>query len=272
MPFAITNIEPRTDATVSVKFAGLLLLRPNGTTCEVGVNRFTTTHEFQVTLVVQKPNRPPTLIRLTTGPLTAPFKISADPVPLAGFSVFQTDSDPFNRSSSTNNELDYRWALNLRGKHPDADYNPGAYPPVIINSGVLYTSTLTREGLEPQLNKPPDQDLLNRVAADLAVAIDLPCTGKVILDWSELGEAQHLELPRENDPEGTKYTISLMNDPPLTSIIEHEELKLYYKVLQVPTAVAGVAAPIAENERWRLDVPDQSRTDEIPCLPITFNP
>jgi hypothetical protein len=268
MPFAITNIEPRTDAKVSVKFAGLLLLRPNGSTCEVGVNRFTTTHEFQVTLVIQKPNRPPTLIRLTTGPLTAPFNISADPVPLAGFSVFERE--PFDRSSSSH-ELDYRWALNLRDKHPDADYNEGAYPPVILNAGVLYTSTLTREGLEPQLNKPPEQDLLNRVAADLAVAIDLPCNGKVNLDWSELGAPQHLELPRENDPEGTIYTISLMNDPPLTSIVEHEELKLYYKVLQVPTATAGVA-PIAENERWRLDVPDQSRTDEIPCLPIVFNP
>lgn len=272
MSFITTNVEPSTNPSVTVKFAGLMLLKsPTGNTCEVGVHRFSAFHTFQAMLVVNKPDKPLTLIRLISGPLTAPLSIDVLPAPPAGFLAFARD--PFNRADSlTSHQFDYRWAFNARSVHPGADFNNGARPIATLNAGILYASNLTLEDLTPELHpKPPATGAvtsLHRVAADLAVAIDLPAEGGsvVMLSWHELGVPQTLELPRDTDPDGTTYTISLMNDPPISDPFFHDELDLYYKVLEV----GGL--PIQPSQRFELRIPYPSKTDEIPCLPITLDP
>jgi hypothetical protein len=272
MPFATTNIPPSTSplAKVTVKIAGLLLLRPKGNECEIGVHRLSPIHLFQAILVVQKPGLPPTLIRLLTGPLTGPFSIMVDPAPATGFSAFAADS--FDRSGSpTNHDKDYRWAVNLRERHPDATLNDGAFPAVTLNSGVLYTSTLSRTN-QLELRRGTEVEPLYKAAADLAIAIDLPEGSFVKLSWTESGTTQHETLPRASDDPGTTYTISLMNDPPLASPAAHDELDLYYMVLDAGRGAAAGAIPAAD--RWKLVIPENpaGRTDEIPCLPITLHP
>ena len=85
MPFNTTTTHPLTAAAkVTVEFKGLLLLKPDGNNgCEIGIHRFSSTHMFQVILIVRKPERAPTLVRLVTGPLTRPFAINVTPPPPA---------------------------------------------------------------------------------------------------------------------------------------------------------------------------------------------
>src|ERR1700742_1193886 len=98
MPFSTTAIQPATDAKVTVTFAGLMMLKPaNGNSLEIGVHRFSKTHLFQVMLIVNKPSRPPRLIRLMTGPLTSNFEMIVDPVPATGIQVFAPTAN-FDRS------------------------------------------------------------------------------------------------------------------------------------------------------------------------------
>src|SRR5687767_15915900 len=94
MPFNTTSTVPSINSTVTVRFAGLMLLKAGaGNTCEVGVHRLTDSHAFQAMLIVHKPDLPLTVIRLTTGPLTAPFSVDVLPAAGAGFLAFA--QEPF---------------------------------------------------------------------------------------------------------------------------------------------------------------------------------
>lgn len=267
MAFNRTNAVPAVNSTVTVKLTGLLLLKagPNNT-CEIGVHRFSAFHSFLAMLVVNKPNLPLTFIRLTSGPLTAPMSIDLLPAG-AGFQVFA--QDPFDRTSQNTHELDHRWSINMRSKHAAADFDDGARPMVTLNCGTLYTSNLTRPNLNPQLvtatvsATPPEP--LTRFAADLAVAIDIPQNGVLSISWEELGDPENLDLPRDTDPAGTTYTILLMNEPPTSNPLPHDELALYYKVLRQN------GNRIPENQQFRLQVPP-ARADEAPCMPIELDP
>ena len=253
MPFPTIPIQPLTAiANVTVRFAGLMLLKPDGTPnngCEIGIHRFTSDHSFQIILIVRKPQRPPTLIRLVTGALTRPFAINASN-PGTGVQTFAPSPAAFVRNNPSNNELDFRWALDMGAMHAGVDFNDGARPVATLNAGVLYTPTLTRPSLNPQLEQgsPVRITPLHRFAADLAAAINLRVDSTVDLTWDELGDERNFTLPRRFDPPGTTYTISLMNDPPTMGAASHEELSLYYKVLQVGNR------PIAIGDRCRLRV------------------
>jgi hypothetical protein len=254
-----------------VEFAGLLLLRPRANnTCEIGIHRWTATHMFQVMLIVNKPNRPSTLVRLIAGPLTGPLAIGLDPSPTSGdFQAFAPTPPPFvpTPNPSDNIARDYRWAINMYALNPYADYSDGARPVATLSTGVLYTANLTPQDLEPKLIRgilPPIP--LYHISADLAAAIQPPANTNVKLEWSEFGESKSLVLPRRHDPPNTTYTISLINEPPMSSTPEHDELGLYYKVL-----VAN-GAPIPILEHWRLQYAYSERTDEIPCMPVLLEP
>lgn len=269
MPFATTNIVPSTTPKVTVKFAGLLLLKGIAdNVCEIGVHRFSSIHSFQVMLIINRPDRPPIVQRLITGPLTSDLEITVNPRPATGFAAFALD--PFDRTFPNSHELDYRWALNIRelADHADVDYNDGAKPIATLNAGVLYTPTLSLEHLKPELIQGLTTIPLNRVAAELAASIDIT-TENVTIAWNELGDPQTpVVLPRKDiDPDGTTYTILLMNDPPISSPTAHDELDLYYKVLRKP---GGYGVP--NNKKFRLEIPYAQKTDEIPCLPVTLNP
>ncbi|HKO98902.1 MAG TPA: hypothetical protein VJU86_18015 [Pyrinomonadaceae bacterium] len=271
MPFTTTSTQPSINALVTVKFAGLMLLKPGpNDTCTVGVHRWASTHTFQVILVVHKRGRPPSFIRLLTGPLNDDFVIRLNPDHAGDFKAFAATPGTLeaNNDNARDYPLDYRWRLNLKQFHPNADYNEGATPEVKLKTGVLYTSNLTPEDLDPKLVRPdvPLPLPLKYFAADLAVAIQPPATSKVILEWRELGEPQGISLPRERDEEGTTYTVSLMNDPPISYPATHDELALYYKILMV----GGQLIPI--EQRWRMTYAYNERLDEIPCMPGTLEP
>jgi hypothetical protein len=268
MPFTPTTNPPLTNPLVTVEFAGLILLSPGAdNTCDIGIHRWAPTHAFQVMLIVNKPNRPSTLVRLIAGPLTGSLAIRLEPAPTHGdFQVFAATTAPFDRFNPQNNELDYRWTINLRDRHPGADINEGARPIVTLSTGLLYTPNLTARGLDPKLTKGTVSISLNRIAADLAAAIQPPTGGRVKLEWSEFGISHSLTLKRDEDPPGTTYTVSLINDPPIGSPTEHDELDLYYRVL----TLGGV--PIPFPDRWHLEYADDEKTDEIPCMPVTLEP
>jgi len=250
-----------------------MLLKPGvGNICEVGVHRFSPLHTFQAMLIVHKPGLPLTFIRLITGPLTTgPLSVDVFPAPAPGFAAFA--QEPFARNNPQSHLNDHRWALNMQEWHPNADFNDGARPVVLLKSGILYTGNLTRPSLNPELQPAiaggPPTVPLHRFAADLAVAIDIPPqpNAGLLLSWEELGEPQQLMLPRpldvQNHP-GTTYTISLMNDPPMFHPLPHDELALYYKVLRVG------GSPIPQNQQYRIK-DNQGQSDEIPCMPLTLH-
>ena len=270
MSFTTTRDIPATNAGVTVKFAGLMLLKPNENNggCDIGIHRLSETHALQVIVVVSKPDRPPSLIRLVTGTLTQPFAINVTPDPGTGVQVFARGADPFDRTKN-NNELDFRWAINMQQLHQDADFNGGARPVATLNAGTLYTSNLTPVELTPELVNGVTRTPLPRFSADLAAAIDLSNATTVELSWNlDSGERRTLRLPRPNDPPRTTYTVTLLNDPPapITSIFSHDELAHYYEVLEVN------GQPIPGTNQYRISYNGSPTTDEIPCMPVVLNP
>jgi hypothetical protein len=170
----------------------------------------------------------------------------------------------------------------MRKLNPKADFTDNARPGVTLNAGILYSSKLTSPELDPELITPtPDPQRpnsgpqqagaaprkLHKFAADLAVAIEVPAGSNLVIGWQQSGKQKLLNLPRGTDDPGTTYTISLMNDPPSTSItVPHDELGLYYDVLEE----GGAAIPPAR--RFSLKTPQAPATDAIPCMPVTVGP
>lgn len=270
MPFTTTNVPPVLKPLVTVEFAGLLLLKPGGdNTCEIGVHRFARSHIFQLSLIVNRPGQNPSLTRLLSGPLTGEIKIRLHPdSPTGNVLAFAPTADPFIRTpEASNHDNDCRWSLNIKSIHPDASFTDGARPIATLKTGVLYTPNLTRVGLDPKLKRNGSTDMpLFRVAADLAASIVPPPNHSVIVEWTDMGDPAEITLPRGGDPDGTTYTVSLLNDPPSLDPTPHDELADYYKVL----LNNGVFIP--PNQRWALAYTNILRTDEIPCLPTVLNP
>ena len=271
MPFATTTTPPATNAKVTIKFAGLMILKPGADdSCEIGIHRFSSYHSFQVMVVVCKPKRPPTLIRLVSGALTRPLAINVRN-PGRKVQVFTPTAEPFDRNSAANHVLDFRWAINLREMHENVDFNDGARPIATLNSGTLYSPNLI-PAESPDLvqgnGSTGHRIQLHRFAADLAASLKIGAGNTVTLSWDELGEPRSFIMPRRSDPRGTRYTVSLMNDPPISNAEPHDEMRLYYKVLEVGGAAIG------EDRQFRFAAPTISEpsTDEIPCMPVVLNP
>lgn len=281
-PFQPTASPLVVQPKVTIEFAGQMILQPGtadtdvSRTCEIGINRFSKGHMLQVLLTVKTPTEPPTVIPLLTGPLTDDFMIRLGPDahlppnPAArpgDFRVFAPTVDPFDRHAAGNNNHDYRWALNLRHPniHPNATRTNGAEPVVKLRTGTLYSPRLTPVELNPRLERDGSTILLNKVPPELAASIVPPSGTHVLLEWNDMGDRLHRVLPREEDHPDTIYTVSFINDPPANSP-SHEELALYYKVLQA----SGVSIP--QGQRFQLKFDDASGTDRIPCLSVVLNP
>jgi len=218
-------------------------------------------------VIVCKPKRPPTLIRLVSGPLTRPLTIKVDRDPgtsVPGVRVFTPTAGPFDRNSAASHVLDFRWAINLGERHANVDFNDGANPIATLTEGILYTSNLSPEELGPRLVQGEIPTALHRFSADLAAAIRPPHGKSVVVSWDELGEPRTFSVPRRLDPLGTKYTIALLNDPPTSNAEDHDELSLYYKVLQVDGS-------LIQDDQCTLEFTGEPSTDEIPCMPIVLN-
>lgn len=267
MPFTVTHTLPTINSRITIKFAGLVILRPNGgNMCDIGIHHFNTTHLFQAFVIVNKPKLPLTLIRLTNGPLTAPFTIVANPV-VTGFQVFTRDDDPFDPNAAGNDALDYRWAINMRDLNHGIDFNQGAEPIATLNDGILYTSNLSKDGLNPIVVQNGVEHPHRQIAADLSASINLPNGGTVKMTWGETGDEKTFTVPREGfDPPNTTYTIILINDPPAVAPSPHDELAIFYKVLRIN----GDQVP--GDDQCQLIFDSDHKLDEIPCPPVVLNP
>ena len=266
MPFTVTNTSPKINATVTIKFGGLLLLRPkagNANICEIGINKASAIHSFQLMLIVNKPGLPATLLRLASGPLLKDLEISSTAAG-AGFKVFA--KDPFDPTKPGNDPLDHRWAINMQGLNPGSDFNMGAKPIATLNDGTLYTSNLSLPTLKPALVRGTAKIEPISLAADLAASINLAGGEFLNMHWTNAPNPD-LVLPRSAalDPAGTTYTVVLLNDPPITTPSPHDELALYYKVLEVG------GGPIKPADQWQLIYQSHPKSDEIPCLPVVLN-
>lgn len=276
MPFQTTATPPRTNPRVTISFSGLMVLQPgDNNTCEVGIHRFNTSHECRVTLVTRRPNRPPSLLSLLKGPLEAPFSVGYDVDPNPGigdFAVFAPTPEPFVRDAPSNHVLDYRWAVNIKERHPNVDLNAGAQPFVTLKTGILYTPNLTRIGMGPNLinqemlNASQQPIQLHRIASNLAVSIITTGTRKVRLKWRDFGnEIQH-DIPNDNDPVNTTYTVAFTNEPVKINAEAHDEMALYYRILN------DGGAQVADRQQFTLQYTAIGRTDEVPCLALTKSP
>jgi hypothetical protein len=245
-----------------------MLLKPGAdNSCEIGIHRLSDTHSFQAMVIVNKPGRAPSLIRLLTGPLTGQFGINVTPEPSTRVRAFTPTTGSFDRNAR-NDDLDFRWALDMREmQESDVDFNDGARPTATLNTGILYTSTLTNRELNPELVRGSSREPLHRFSADLAAAVDLPDRSRLELSWDEGGEFREYRLPRrvDRDDPRTTYTVVLLNDPPITTAAAHDELAYYYEVLEH----RGVG--IAAGSRYRMSFSSGPTTDEIPCMPVIIN-
>lgn len=281
-PFKPTATPLELLPKVTVEFAGQLILQPGANdtadsrTCEIGINRFSRPHRLQVLLIVKEPGRAATAIPLLEGPLTEDFIIRLGPDPHVppdpnarpgNFEVFAPTADPFNRHSSGNSPNDYRWSVNLRHpdlQHPDVTRARGAEPVVRLRTGTLYSPNLIDTDFNPTLERDNLSISLVTIPPELAASIVLSPEDHVRLEWSDLGVANEQILPRGEDHGDTVYTVLILNEPP-PGTPEHEELSLYYRVLQD----GGI--PVPPHLQWRLTFASGGGTDRIPCLPIVLN-
>jgi hypothetical protein len=284
LPFVPTASPVSLTPKVAIEFSGQMMLQPGANdtaenrTCEIGVNRFSPNHILQVFLTIHKPNRPSRTVPLIKGHLTDDFVIRLgpdahvppDPAARPGdFRVFAPTADPFVRTAAAgNNDLDYRWALNLRDPqiHPTASRASGAEPIVKLRTGTLFAPELTPEGFHPQLEREGSEPIkLFKIAPELVAAIQPPQGSNVLLEWTDMGTPVHRALPRDGDSADTRYTVSFINEPP-ANVPPHEELSLYYKVLK-----AG-GNPIPDAHRFQLTFDSAIGSDLIPCLVVVLNP
>ncbi len=267
MPFNIAPAPPDTAPPITVLLSGLMVVQPGqNNTCEIGIHKFSNEHLFQIILTVNKPNRPAVLVPLFIGPLLSPFEIglATNPEPAPDFNAYSRD--PFDRTLPTSDEFDYRWAISFGTKHPTARPNDGVKPVVTMKTGTLYTPNLSKPALTPRLTRTGSlDDDLKQFASHLAVSITPPPGVKLLLKGLDLGDPLEFLLPRDGDPAGTKYTLALINEPPNLLAPAHDEFGLYYKVFE-----DGSGSAISDSVRFKLEFAGGTRSDEVPCMPVTF--
>lgn len=274
MAFQTTNTQPVTNAPVTLTFSGLIVLKPGeeNNTCEIGVHQFTHDHLFQVMLIANRPGRPPSVTRLLTGPLMTPVSIGlaggGNPQ-AADFKVFALNDLDFDRGAGTNDNggtndsKDFRWAINIKTFHPTAEINGGVQPLITLKTGVLYVPNLSNGTLAPRLvrGEEPHVDL-HQIAEDLAVSIVPPAGTQVEFQWQDLGETRSMTLPPTGGDATITYTVAFINEPANMSAEAHDELSLYYRIVDA----------VPEETRFVLAFNEGAGSDVIPCMPVTKNP
>lgn len=269
MPFEKTENLPA-NPLVTVKFSGLMVFQPGAdNTCDVGVHRLSTSHVFQVLLVISRPNTVPTLIRVLTGPLSSQFVIRLGSAgPSAGdFKVFEKGN--FTHTLQGSDRHDARWAINLQSPDRDIKVNEGGNPGLTLKTGTLFAPSLTPTALKPKFTRPPAAEMeIERFASELAVAIEPPAATRVLLEWTDEGNPQSIALPFGDDDEGgTRYTVYFLNEPPNFNSEPHDEMALYYDILR------RNGEPIHERDQCKLKFEKNViRLDQMPCNPVRLDP
>jgi len=221
MPFP-HNTTDRPDAPlnpgqteVNVTFEGLLVLRaqdtddPQTKVCEIGVANAEIDHTFVIEVSVVGNGR----LWNFGGPPGGPFEIRADDA-ASGVQAFMRDENPFNRSNAANDELDFRWVLDLKHLHPSSAVNDiKIRPSVQLNRGLLYASQVTP--LPPAMEvfrTAGGQSLhsLRRIAFRLGARVVLGMTEKLRIIRNGL-ELYSIPRPPHEVPPGSSYLIKMSN-------------------------------------------------------------
>ncbi|MFL6228576.1 MAG: hypothetical protein ACJ741_07325 [Pyrinomonadaceae bacterium] len=271
MPFKPTP-APLPVSPVCVQFAGQLLISSERVSpCEIAVNHFAPLHELSLNLIVCKPGRPPTIQPLCLNRLEGDFTISVDPpYDVGGVTAYEPTPEPFRRDDPNNDPQDLRWAIDMGKMHaPDrlATNDAGVRPCVTLSDGVLYSiDIINREKMSVELACGSTTTDLVSMAESIGAVIPLEEKRQVVLAWDEPAGRQMVRLPRENDPAGTTYVVTVVNDPPYGTPPD-DELGHYYNVLQ-----RADGSTIPTDQRCQLIVSKKGtgieKTDEIPCMPV----
>ena len=261
---------------VVLSFKGQLLIRPaaDSQSCKISVNYNTsTTHRLDLVFEARRPNNQVDQIATLHDRLEDTFSIEVTTQSQGVYGFVPTTGAIFDRSSASSDRQDLRWAIDLQNprefhnfdlKCDDANVEPG----ILMKDGVFYTFDKSdRATLFVNRNRPGDVLPLPSIGTVIGAIIEPPATGKsVLVKWKEGGHAKSAQLPRGEDPTGTYYSISVVNEPPSgTDDTGHDELDEYYRVL---TKMDG--SPILSNERFKLEMVHLNSFDgdRIPCMSI----
>jgi hypothetical protein len=271
MPFTKTTAPLPTSASVTVKFFGLMFIRPSNDSsfCDIAVLHSSSApnHKLEIELMVEDPAapQPPNPILLHAGPITGkPFTIRVDPQTHAGVFAYKPTPPPFFRDNPGNNELDFQWTIDINELHPDglsvkdAEVHPG----ITMTDGIFYSLKTTEETtVKIILIRGMQKIDLHRIAGSIAAVIPFTGRNQAVLEWCENGLAKTLNLPRSGDPPNTSYSVLVRNLPPPKTPF-HDELASYYNAL---TRFDG--NPIPPELRYTLPISGET-SDEIPCMPV----
>lgn len=298
MPYAedVALLPP--DPVVKIFLQGQLILEPQADkTCDIGVNRSATKHEFSFELRQRMVDPiPDVVIMRILGEIELPdVKIglkapAGDGVTGKGAKRL-IPTEEFERAE-TDDPQDFRWLVDLSSKefhNANVDINGNdTEPSITIMDGIFYTAQRTdpkvvtvhtvqkaedATGAELVITEP-----LNRIASLMGVNIYLPDDGsaKFKLKWTQNGVKETLILDKPTAESGIKhYELRINNDGPFVNPEHadppaHKELREYYKVIdRVGTAEAAFIPfellfekPGSTIELSNLGSPT------IPCMPV----
>jgi hypothetical protein len=280
MPFNTTQVLPPDPPDgpgpdVQIFLHGLLMLSPNqnSTECEVGVHRLTVQHKLSVEVRVKGENPPdPPLLRLAGTLDSAGLTIGIEPGS-RGVSKFVADGE-LNRAATDNN-MDFRWALDLQTLDPDQPkmllQESGISPKIRIKDGIFHSARLTNPAtvdvkLKNQGTGVPTP--LGRVARIIGANIYLQQGENVVLRWFGDGKRQELVIPKKKAADRPAL-IYIDNSPALmpSGKPDHSEFVEYFKVITNATDTSKQFDVVFDDPPGT----NPHGTDRFPCMSVVID-
>ncbi len=258
--------------SLTIVFRGLMVFHPDPARqyFDVGILK-APEHEFRVQVLENSPEG--------VSSFSVPIAQSgsdawslAFPSPTSGVSFYQNGS--FDRKSGVGDEMDFRWAIDLRGKEfydrelqTDSD-QLGLL--LRVRNGQFYTNKRT----PPLMRKKGDGtfEYFGRAAQEVATDVSLE-EGDLVLRSEKTG-TEILRLKQKPD---TTYEIIIENAPVpqehMTVTVNH--FQYYYRLLAVPKAewfefkrASRATSSTADGyPKGSFALANYMFTDEAPCMP-----
>lgn len=251
MPFdSTTQINPNPD--VKIFLDGLMLLVPaadaTSKRCDVYViNHHASGHELSVEVGVDEPQPTFPFLKLGANILRSGLEIStAAPAGVKKYEPNGTSPPGVGPLSE---------AVDFSVINPGAQVEPnGTHPGVIkIRDGVLYAASRSGNASFRRGSECHDRPTVGTV---LAASLDLN-EGELRLTWG----ANSIDLPRQDDPPGTKYIISISNSRPIPPPPGTNDFPHLYN------GIKGVAAADQFSLVFKRCGDLTKGTPRIPCMP-----
>lgn len=295
MPYAedVALLPP--DPVVKIFLQGQLILEPQADkTCDIGVNRSATKHEFSFELRQRMVDPiPDVVIMRILGEIELPdVKIglkapAGDGVTGKGAKRL-IPTEEFERAE-TDDPQDFRWLVDLSSKefhNAEVVINGNdTQPNIKIKDGIFYTAqrtdpdVVTVNSVETAVDSTGNVLALpgvplNRIASLMGVNIYLDdASAKFKMTWTQNGEKKEIVL--EKPPVGSNikhYEIRIINDPPFIANDEapkHQELREYYKAIEMVRNEDGERTNFLPFElEFVQGATPPLGSPTIPCMPV----